>query len=110
VIPEFFIKAFSDAGDVVFDPFLGSGTTVVAAALLDRIGYGIEISPAYCDVALRRLERATGLAATLEGRSFDQVAAERGAPAEAQPDLRSRDARSIRRKPNGMPCYGKKAS
>ena len=110
VIPEFFIKAFSDAGDVVFDPFLGSGTTVVAAAMLGCIGYGIEISPAYCDVALRRLERATGLAATLEGRSFDQVAAERGAPAEAQPDLRSRDARSIRRKPNGMPCYGKKAS
>jgi len=110
VIPEFFIKAFSDVGDVVFDPFLGSGTTVVAAAMLGCIGYGIEISPAYCDVALRRLERATGLAATLEGRSFDQVAAERGAPADAQPDLRSRDARSIRRKPNGMPCYGKKAS
>ena len=55
-IPEFFIKAFSDSGDVVFDPFAGSGTTLVAAGLLNRAGYGIEISPAYCDVILRRLE------------------------------------------------------
>jgi len=105
-IPEFFIKAFSDPGDVVFDPFLGSGTTMVAAALLDRHGYGIEISPAYCDVALRRLERAAGLTAILDGRSLDEVAADRGVPADAQPDLRSRDSRSIRHKPNGMPCYG----
>ena len=107
-IPEFFVKAFSDPGDVVFDPFLGSGTTTVAAALLDRSGYGIEISPSYCDVALRRLERSAGLTATLDGRSFDEVAANRGVPAGAQPDLRSRDPRSIRRKPNGMPCYGPK--
>jgi len=107
-IPEFFVKAFSDPGDVVFDPFLGSGTTMVAAALLDRSGYGIEISPSYCDVALRRLERSAGLTATLDGRSFDEVAANRGVPAGAQPDLRSRDSRSIRRKPNGMPCYGPK--
>jgi len=105
-IPEFFIKAFSDPGDVVFDPFLGSGTTMVAAAMLDRVGYGIEISPAYCDVALRRIERAAGLLATLDGRSFDEVAVDRGVVIDAQPDLRSRDSRSIRRKPNGMPCYG----
>jgi len=105
-IPDFFITAFSDPGDVVFDPFLGSGTTMVAAALVERVGYGIEISPAYCDVALRRLERAAVLTATLDGRSFDEVAADRGVPAGAQPDLRSRDSRSIRRKPNGMPCYG----
>ena len=37
-IPEFFIKAFSDAGDVIFDPFSGSGTTLVAAGLLERAG------------------------------------------------------------------------
>jgi len=57
-IPEFFIKAFSDPGDVVFDPFTGSGTTLVAAGLLDRAGYGVEMSPAYCDVILRRLQEA----------------------------------------------------
>jgi DNA modification methylase len=59
-IPEFFLKAFSDAGDVVFDPFLGSGTTMAAAQVLDRIGYGIEISPAYCDVILRRIAALAG--------------------------------------------------
>jgi DNA modification methylase len=105
-VPEFFIKAFSDAGDVVFDPFLGSGTTMVAAALLDRVGYGIEISPAYCDVTLRRLESATGLTAMLGGRSFAEVAADRGVESNADSNLRERDNRSIRRKPNGMPCYG----
>lgn len=57
-IPEFFIKAYSDPGDVIFDPFTGSGTTLVAAGLLDRSGYGVEISPAYCDVILRRLQEA----------------------------------------------------
>ena len=35
---EFFLLAFSDEGDVVFDPFMGSGTTMAAAALLDRAG------------------------------------------------------------------------
>jgi DNA modification methylase len=60
-IPEFFIKAFSDAGDVIFDPFAGSGTTLVAAGLLDRSGFGVEISPAYCDVILRRLHETLKL-------------------------------------------------
>jgi len=55
-IPEFFIKAYSDKGDVIFDPFAGSGTTLIAAGLLDRAGYGVEISPAYCDVILRRAQ------------------------------------------------------
>jgi DNA modification methylase len=45
-LAEFFIKAFSDSGDVVFDPFLGSASTIAAAAVLDRVGYGIEISAA----------------------------------------------------------------
>jgi DNA modification methylase len=57
-IPEFFIKAFSDSGDVVFDPFSGSGTTIVTAGALGRAGFGVEISPAYCDVILRRAQEA----------------------------------------------------
>jgi DNA modification methylase len=56
---EFFVKAFSDPGDIVFDPFLGSGTTIAAAQVLDRAGYGCEISPAYCDVILRRIGNLT---------------------------------------------------
>jgi DNA modification methylase len=107
-IPEFFIKAFSDAGDVIFDPFLGSGTTLVAAGSLDRAGYGCEISPAYCDVILRRAMVAFGLTPTLAatGETFIEVARAREAPADTAADLRAADSKSIRRKPNGMPCYG----
>ena len=81
-IPEFFIKAFSDAGDVIFDPFLGSGTTLAAAHVLDRNGYGCEISPAYCDVIVRRVMNLTGDAAILceTGKTFAEVAAGRGVP------------------------------
>ena len=72
---EFFVKAFSDAGDVVFDPFLGSASTMAAAHVLGRVGYGCEISPAYCDVILRRIDepgrmRTAMLAETGEKHSF----------------------------------------
>ena len=60
-VPEFFVKAFSDAGDVVFDPFAGSGTTIVAAGLLQRAGFGVEVSPTYCDVILSRLQETLKL-------------------------------------------------
>lgn len=45
----------SKAGPVVLDPYLGSGTTLVAAEQTGRIAYGVEISPAYCAVAIERL-------------------------------------------------------
>lgn len=48
-------------GDLVLDPFLGSGTTILAAASCGRIGYGIEIDPHYVDVALKRLHDKTGI-------------------------------------------------
>lgn len=57
-LPSFFIKAFSDAGDIIYDPFLGSGTTMLAAEQLSRICYGIELSPAYCAVILQRMTDA----------------------------------------------------
>jgi DNA modification methylase len=50
-------------GDV-YDPFIGSGTTLIAAEQLNRTCYGMEISPAYCDVIVRRWENATGQTAT----------------------------------------------
>jgi DNA modification methylase len=107
-VPEFFIKAFSDAGDIVFDPFLGSGTTVVAAARLDRAGYGIEISPAYCDVVLRRMQNtAPDLGPTLAGtnQTFEEVAQVRGVDLASVASRHSLDVKSIRHK-NGMPYYG----
>ena len=73
---EFFLKAFSDAGDVVFDPFMGSGTAMAAAQVLGRAAYGCEISPAYCDVIVRRMLNL-GIDAVLEsnGNCFSEVAA-----------------------------------
>lgn len=52
----------------VYDPFLGSGTTLVAAEQLGRTCYGMEISPAYCDVIVKRWETLTGQKATLDAR------------------------------------------
>ena len=51
---------------IAYDPFLGSGTTLIAAEQLGRKCYGMEISPAYCDVIVKRWETLTGKTATLE--------------------------------------------
>ena len=48
----------------IYDPFLGSGTTLIAAEQLGRKCYGMEISPAYCDVIVKRWETLTGRKAT----------------------------------------------
>jgi DNA modification methylase len=66
-------------GEAVYDPFLGSGTTLMAAELTERICCGIELDPKYCDVIVRRWEEFTGRKATLEadGRTFERVKAER---------------------------------
>jgi DNA modification methylase len=65
------------AGDVI-DPFLGSGTTLIAAEQLGRVCYGIEIEPRYVDVSVRRWCKATGRTATLEstGEPFPMPAPE----------------------------------
>ena len=57
-LPDFFIRAYSDAGDVWIDPFCGSGTTIVAAHNNKRIGMGIEQKPEYCAVVLQRMSDA----------------------------------------------------
>jgi DNA modification methylase len=59
-LPEFFVKAYTDEGDTVFDPFMGSGTTLIAAEKHGRVAFGCEISPAYCDVIVKRWEDFTG--------------------------------------------------
>jgi DNA modification methylase len=64
-LPAFFIKAYSRGGDIVYEPFLGSGTTLIAAEQLGRKCYGMEISPAYCDVIVKRWETITGKKARL---------------------------------------------
>ena len=47
-------------GDLVFDPFLGSGTAVIASERLDRRCYGLEIDPRYADVVVERWQNFTG--------------------------------------------------
>jgi DNA modification methylase len=63
---------------------MGSGTTLAAAHVLDRTGYGCEISPAYCDVILRRIAELAGVEPVLRatGQTMAEVAAERGVPFE----------------------------
>ena len=53
-----FVTDFSDEGETVLDPFMGSGTTGVAALQLGRKFIGIEIDPKYFDIACRRIEEA----------------------------------------------------
>jgi len=74
-----FLLDCSNRGDLVVDPCLGSGTTLIAAHRTGRRGAGIEIDPLYVDTALERLLAVSGLTPVLasDGRSFDEVAAER---------------------------------
>ncbi len=55
-LPSWFIRLFTDRGDSVLDPFAGSGTTLVAAIELGRLGMGIDTSQEYCDVVSERLD------------------------------------------------------
>ena len=75
----------SARGEAVYDPFLGSGTTVIAAETEGRRCFGIELNPAYVDVIVKRWQEFTGKTATLEatGQSFAEVAAQRLARREA---------------------------
>jgi DNA modification methylase len=65
--------------EMVYDPFLGSGTTLVAAELTERVCVGMELDPRYCDVIIQRWQQFTGMEAMLDGtkRSFDDIASER---------------------------------
>ena len=56
-LPKRCIKLFSFTGDVVLDPFMGSGTTLIAAYQNNRKGIGIEIDKSYCELAKERLEK-----------------------------------------------------
>ena len=63
-------------GELVYEPFLGSGTTLAAAEATRRVCYGMELDPKYADVVVQRWQGLTGKKATLEndGRTFDAIA------------------------------------
>jgi DNA modification methylase len=66
-------------GDIVHDPFLGSGSTLIAAHNTRRICRGVELDPLYVDLIIRRHQKVTGDTATLleTGIAFDDLAAQR---------------------------------
>ena len=65
----------SSPGQAVYDPFSGSGTSIIAGEMCDRAIHAIELNPAYVDVAVKRWQDFTGKAAILEGdgRTFDAI-------------------------------------
>lgn len=60
-LPRFFVRAYTDPGDTIYDPFCGTGSTLLAAHAEDRTGYGMELSPRYCDMICARFQRNTGI-------------------------------------------------
>jgi DNA modification methylase len=66
-------------GELVYDPFLGSGTTLAAAEITERVCYGLELDPKYVDVIVQRWQTLAGKQATLvgDGRTFGEIAQER---------------------------------
>ena len=69
----------TNRGKIVLDPFLGSGSTVIAAENTGRVCRGIELDPLYADVIIRRYEENAGAAVILaeSGETFETVAARR---------------------------------
>jgi DNA modification methylase len=69
----------SRPGDAVYEPFCGSGSTIIAAETIGRACFAMEIDPGYCDVTVQRWQEATGEAAVLAGedRTFEDIAAAR---------------------------------
>ena len=83
-LPEFILDAYSDSGDIVFEPFGGSGTTMLAAERNGRRCRAVEIAPEYVDVAVKRFQQNfPDVPVTLlgdgenAGQTFEAVVAER---------------------------------
>ena len=73
------IENNSSAGQAVYDPFAGSGTTIIAAEVTGRIAFAVELDPVYCDVIIGRFQRLTGKTAihVETGLTFAEVLAKR---------------------------------
>jgi DNA modification methylase len=76
----------SQPGEAVYDPFLGSGTTIIAAETCGRVGLGVELEPGYVDVGVKRWQEFAGKQAVLQGdgRDFATIAAARRKPKPAK--------------------------
>jgi DNA modification methylase len=79
------LRDVSRRGEYLLDPFLGCGSTLIAAEEVGRVCVGVEIDPAYVDVAIRRWQKVTGREAVLSatGETFTAVAERTSAAAMA---------------------------
>ena len=75
-LPETILETFSAVGGVVYEPFCGSGSQLLAAEITNRRCLAVELDPVYCDVAVRRWQNFTGQKAVHAGtgRTFDEAA------------------------------------
>ena len=84
-LPEHILETYTDAGDMVLEPFCGSGTTLLAAQRTGRLVRATEIAPEYVDVTIKRFQQnfpEVPVTLVTTGQTFDAVTAERmGAPA-----------------------------
>lgn len=64
--------------NLIYDAFLGSGSTLIAAQKTGRKCYGMELDPKYCDVIIKRWQEYTGKTATMAGDTYEEVAKARG--------------------------------
>jgi DNA modification methylase len=80
------IKDCSRRGDLVLDPFAGSGTTIIVAEKTGRRARAMEIDPHYCDVTVRRWETYAGKSVfhVATGLSFEEMEVRRGAASEKE--------------------------
>lgn len=88
-------------GELVFDPFLGSGTTLIAAEMTGRVCCGLELDPKYVDVIIERWQQVAGKLAKLDGAgaTFEQVRSERSQKMN-KPKLEVVTRKPLARKPN----------
>ncbi|MDP2198904.1 MAG: site-specific DNA-methyltransferase [Sulfurimicrobium sp.] len=87
-LPEFILDSYSDADDIVFEPFGGSGTTMLAAERTGRRCRAVEIAPEYVDVAVKRFQQnfpSVPVTLLSSSQTFEAVAAERLAESAVSP-------------------------
>ena len=100
------IENNSSPGQAAYDPFVGSGTTIIAAEMTGRACHAIEIHPPYVDVSVIRWQNFTGKEATLEatGETFAEAATGRLAPSAGSASSRMKIARASRPKAGASPA------
>lgn len=70
-LPQVFVGHFTDRDAIVYEPFCGSGSTIMAAHQAHRRCFAVELSPKYCDVVCERWQRMTGIVPTRNGEPVD---------------------------------------